>query len=362
MSFREACDKSPDREQVDNSTCMVVNELLCFVQNNMSCIPFDLLLETCLSFFGEEEIKCAKEMLSLYIKEKEDHPLLKRFCASRNDKVMADIINYMLQTSRCSLPDFLAKDLSRIPPVPVEKLDGAYLFREMQKLHAEISNMKMRMSTADLHRSEITEQISMINKRQSEQPQAQKSSVGKSVSKATYSSIVQKGDQKTTRPARHVKVATPTTTEESATDKELPVEVCPEGNTDNAMETDESAEVKTDGFVLQGRPRKYRRNVVRGTGSEFSLKCRPAPPSKVYIGNLAPDTTVDEIINHAKAVCKVEIDCEQLKAKHDSYSSFVITCLREKRSDILKPEYWPNRAVIRQYYAAKEKKHEKQDG
>ena len=42
----------------------------------MSAVSFDMLLATCSSFFGEEEIECAKEELFIYIVDKEDHPLL----------------------------------------------------------------------------------------------------------------------------------------------------------------------------------------------------------------------------------------------------------------------------------------------
>ena len=353
--------KSTDKDQRGANNCtMAVNELLCFIQNNMSSMPFDLLHATCVSFFSEEEVKSAKEILSPYILDTPDHPLLKRFCASRSDKVMAEMINYMIQVSSRSLPDFLAKDLTRIPPVPMEKIDGASLFREMQKLHAELSNVKMRMSMADVHRGELAEQIDKIHARQFSDPKAPmpKSSTEKQPSRATYSSVVQRDDQSTVKTAGQV---TPPSQKKS-TDRVKPVK---ENILEETIEIDTKGEMREEedeGFKLQGRPRKRRKNIIRGNGTELSLKCRPAPPSKIYVGNLAPETSIEEIVNHVKTVCKVDIQCEQLEAKFDTYSSFVLSCAREKRSEILKPECWPQRAIIRPYYAPKGKKQDKQDG
>ena len=117
----------------------VVNELLCFVANNMGAMTFDQLHKVCMEFFTIEDIKAAKEILANYIPN-EDNNLHKR--TRKGEIIMSDILSFMVPSSPASLPVFVVADLSMTPLVPVDRINAMALFREIQKLRAEMHVMK----------------------------------------------------------------------------------------------------------------------------------------------------------------------------------------------------------------------------
>ena len=72
--------------------------------------------------------------------------------------MLNDILTVMINSLPSQLPIFVAADLSKIPLVPVDKIDATALFRELQKVRAEVD-----VASAASQRTKLAEHIMSIN-------------------------------------------------------------------------------------------------------------------------------------------------------------------------------------------------------
>ena len=54
----------------------IISELLCFVMNKSSTMPFDMLVKLCTDFYSEDDVECANDILfnSVYAEQHESTP------------------------------------------------------------------------------------------------------------------------------------------------------------------------------------------------------------------------------------------------------------------------------------------------
>ena len=124
-----------------SSSKSIRNELLCYVANKMDLVVHDSLIKLCTDFYETKVIECAKQVLF-------DCPAVaecgvrhqRRQGPSKDKNNMEDIL---LVFHRCSdLPEFVAGDLSRLPPLDMNNIDFAHLLHEFQGMRTEMANMR----------------------------------------------------------------------------------------------------------------------------------------------------------------------------------------------------------------------------
>ena len=117
---------------------LVVNEVLCFIQNKINTTPKNEIVDTCAKFFHVDEITAAIATLESSLKIR----LSKR---NRSDdlnlKLLSDVYDklWSLDANTTQIPKFVASDLSRIPQ------DNPNSLVSMEQVLASIHNIKNDM-------------------------------------------------------------------------------------------------------------------------------------------------------------------------------------------------------------------------
>ena len=103
-------------------------------------------------------------------------------------------------------------------------------------------------------------------------------------------------------------------------------------------------------YARERRKKEKKEKFERGTGLNHKLKSRPPPPFQMYLGNMSPDTTINDVMDFAQDELDFEILVCDLPRKGDDYVSFKITCDIKHRNVIFDPAIWPDNGIIRKYY------------
>ena len=134
-----------DTESANTTTStpkpLIRTELLCYVFNKMDLVVHDSLVKVCTDFYDTKAIETAKRVLyscDAVIDCGVSHQ--RRQGPSKDKANMEDIL---LAFHRCSdLPEFVASDLSRLPPLSMHNIDFAHLLHEFQGMRAEMTKLR----------------------------------------------------------------------------------------------------------------------------------------------------------------------------------------------------------------------------
>lgn len=135
---------------VNNSSPVIVNELLCFMQNNVSNVPKLNIINVGCTFYTSDEVVDAKAALYGYAELVcDDLPRCVQRRPSDNKKKLdfEDIHNLWmhLDVNKLSFPIFAAANLKRIPPVNPSEAEICALATNVSSLQQEVealSNLK----------------------------------------------------------------------------------------------------------------------------------------------------------------------------------------------------------------------------
>lgn len=140
---------------------VVINEVLTFIQNKCDLMDELSIIQICSSWYSEEEIEIAKSLLCENVKVRK----VSRKGEKKNASNLADIIKLLKETEAEKVPNYVAKDLNRLPPVTFDHLDVSSLLKalatmkgefmllrndfenETKRLGEEISQLKRNRST-----------------------------------------------------------------------------------------------------------------------------------------------------------------------------------------------------------------------
>ena len=94
---------------------IVVNELLCFVQNKMNMLPSETIVQLCSKHYRTDEIETAKK--KLYEVCPTDTRVLNRKGPKKNFPNLDDVVKRLneLDPEREVIPFFVARDLGNLP-------------------------------------------------------------------------------------------------------------------------------------------------------------------------------------------------------------------------------------------------------
>lgn len=111
----------------------VRSELICFMQQKASILPFDDLVTIIADFYSSDEIAAAAGSVSSYA----EHRIPSYKGTDKDRKIVADVLKLVLNP-KVRLPTYVAVDISRLPPVSADHLDMSAILQELTLLRSEV--------------------------------------------------------------------------------------------------------------------------------------------------------------------------------------------------------------------------------
>jgi hypothetical protein len=130
-----------------NQCNIVINEVLCFVQNKHEIMDTDSLIRICVTAFTKEDIDRAKSLLFLAVPT--DLRNIVRKMSGKMQRDMEDIINVFKRTDPEKIPMFVAHNLNKLPPITFDHVDVTRLLRDLLVLRSEVDNIKENYVTKE---------------------------------------------------------------------------------------------------------------------------------------------------------------------------------------------------------------------
>lgn len=131
---------------------IIINELLCFVQNKISVMDEESIVRLVVSAFSEEEIDIAKDLVFCTISTTHRQVSRRKNKQQRN---VEDIISLFKCTEPDSSPIFVASQLHKLPPVTFDHVDATRVLKDIILLQSELKQIKETYASITWVRSEI---------------------------------------------------------------------------------------------------------------------------------------------------------------------------------------------------------------
>ena len=133
---------------------IVINEVLCFVQNKIDVMNSVSLSLLCRQSFNEDEILKAKRLLFESIPQR----LVKRKGEDRKSKNIEDIMGILRGSDPENIPIFVARDLQKLPPVTFDHVDVTRLLKDITLLQSQVMSLQNKQEDY-ITRTEFEKQI-----------------------------------------------------------------------------------------------------------------------------------------------------------------------------------------------------------
>ena len=133
---------------------VIVDELLCFLVNKIDVLPPQSIADLCLTTYDEGEIEAAKKRLFDLCADENSSRFRRRQGPKKSAANLDDMIP-LLQEKGTDVPLFVARDLSRLPPITFDSVDVSSLLHSVRRAQLEIDVLKasvgiQRDATVDL--------------------------------------------------------------------------------------------------------------------------------------------------------------------------------------------------------------------
>ncbi|KAJ8714251.1 hypothetical protein PYW08_007871 [Mythimna loreyi] len=293
---------------------------------------------------------------------------------------------------------FLAKELSKLPPVTFDYVDVTPLLKDITTLKAEMNRIQSRMEASEKSNAELRVEIALLRNVVSVtgSPEASKvntsrgaknasisrfestntsaslaaniadqalpadavtraatsaaetSHVGTMTPKRAYVAVVTTGMPCTSQPKRPAKIGDKV---KQSTQRTLTVV---------RSSLKQAGQVDEEGFTRVEK--KKRRSpvlvtsagpiVIGGTApSGPNMLLRPAvPTTQLYISRLHHSTKVEEVVEYMRVKTNWTLRVERLDSRHDiNFKSFVIRVPTQQLQTFLREEFWPKGVLYRRF-------------
>jgi hypothetical protein len=388
---------------------VIINELLCFICNKMDILPHDTIVKLCIDVFTDQEVEDAKAMLRDSCEMETNGRVIWRKGADKTKNNLNDILNFLHGAEPDVIPCFVARDLSKLPPIHYNHMDMSILLKELEIVKGDIADLKIaQLATLEICReqpkSEVTGDCTMRTVTPTVPCASRTSETGSDTD----------ADQESRGSCVIVDVSTTTRGQSASSDGESATGDCSisnytvdagddpereEGELDDSLtelkqptstagvmqckgrqHADRSAphrlnasapsfavlardlsthgmkatsrsQIDTeDGFTTVG-PRK-KKPVVIGTGRSTSLRGVKSTPATaaVFVTRLAPGTTEDDICDYVRSVFGVDACSEQLRTRYNTYASFKVVVKVKHIVKLMDPVLWPEEVLVRKFF------------
>lgn len=128
-------------------TCnIVINELLCFIQNKINLMDDKSLVKLAVSAFARSEISAAKDLLFASISTTIQNVSRR---VDKEQKEVEDIIRVFKNIEPDNTPTFVAKELHKLPALSFEHVDVSRVLKDIILLQSEVKTIKESYITID---------------------------------------------------------------------------------------------------------------------------------------------------------------------------------------------------------------------
>jgi hypothetical protein len=309
---------------------LVRSEVLCFVQNNISCTPKANLVTCLCGFYSCEDIVQAKDVLFNVASDLDRVVDLPRNRTRRGDsKQRADVDDLfelwaVLDLAKAKLPTFVAADLRRLPPLSMTNADVCALSVSVMEIRSQLVAMSTAQSKlADNLEKAVQGQANSLASRP-----ARKSTEGSSMSSPAKDPPF---SPSTSRPWSEIAAVT------AVSDNDPP---------------------NVDGFTTVSRKKRQPdmpriRPMIRGNKAVSGDKLRPVPRRiAAFVGRLHVDTTEDDLLSFLKDAKIVNPFCRKLVAKDGKQfktAAFMVSCDICSSEQFFSESTWPDGCELRDW-------------
>ncbi|VVC97554.1 unnamed protein product [Leptidea sinapis] len=152
---------------------IIINEFLTFVQNKLDILDEQSITQICATNFTDTEIEDGKGILYKSCGDKVRH--VQRKGDDKKKRNIKDVIRLLKEVDPDAPPNFVAKDLNRLPPVLFDHVDVTGILKDMLNMKNDLVKFQLKMS-AEL--GEIRNSIQqLIEKNNMTTPQKRNSSL-----------------------------------------------------------------------------------------------------------------------------------------------------------------------------------------
>ncbi|VVC93968.1 unnamed protein product [Leptidea sinapis] len=123
---------------------VIINEFLTFVQNKIDVLDELSIVHICATNFTDSEVESGKS--ALYNACGDGVRNIQRKGEDRKNKNIKDVIKLLKEVDPDDQPTFVARDLSRLPPVSFDHVDVNRLLKDMSLMKAEMTDFKTKFS------------------------------------------------------------------------------------------------------------------------------------------------------------------------------------------------------------------------
>jgi hypothetical protein len=294
----------------------VVNELLCYVQNNYKKEARALLCVAINGFYNDEEVSTAKNVLYGLLDELKVEGLKRKICRQGTDnkrKIECDDILglfALVDNAKCELPIFVASDLKRVPTVAPGDVDIYGMASTINSLLSQVNVLTKKVE--ELTQESMKDKI-MFNKR------------------LEVCENAMKPDELAPTPQLN-----PTWAQLIATNltAQQPQQLHPQ--------------------PLKKAPIPVR---VRGSASSTAIKVVPRPVQipllKAFVGRLDLATSEEELREFLSKGGLNVVHCRKLKVPNDKVfksAAFYVACTEDCRENFYNEATWPEGVELRDWY------------
>ncbi|KAI5637073.1 hypothetical protein NE865_10254 [Phthorimaea operculella] len=383
------------------SDTIVVNELLAFVQNKLDVMDVVSLEQICLTIYSDVDIHAAMVFLNDSAEPKRVR-LNTRNREGSGKKNIRDIIRVFQGEDPNDVPTYVARNLSKLPPVTFDHVDVTTLLKDILLLKADVTDMKRKLEVSEQVSAELRRELTLlrgqnaasatppaacnVTVRSDDTVQHETSLVSNSASRATAADILRVSDPAAERkcdndippppsprpePALHPDAApfipgkqkeVPPQKTRRTRRKRQPAPPISQKWEQKArpVAKDQHAASKAivdeDGYTLvEPRKRRLRRNRnKRGTATAASTSLKAAEPiAQLYVSRLDCNTTPEDIMQHVNKTFKLCQDLQRIPAgltleirQLDSkvttnFRSFVLSVPQKYVCGFMREDFWP---------------------
>jgi len=312
---------------------VVVNELLCYVQNNIAKHPRALVGVAINGFYQDEEVSAAKQCMyttieSLKLDGVPRH--IKRQAGDNKRKMECeDILNLFsfMDSVQCTMPKFVAADLQRIPTVQPGDVDVYSIAANFSTLTSQVEALSKRfdesVAVTDKQQGQIDSVIKKLDALQSDKTRDMYA-----LSESDFPPLA--------------------VSQDSGSWKSVAVKGNPSHFAAMAKYTQPN---QAQSAVLQGS----RRTRIYGTKKATSIEVKTIPRRLVaFVGRLHEDTTADDLTAFLTESGLHGVKCTKLNppaGRVFKSAAFCVSCPAEVNEQLFyNNNVWPDGAEVRDWY------------
>ncbi|XP_041374707.1 uncharacterized protein LOC121387610 [Gigantopelta aegis] len=359
-------------------------------------------------FYRNHEVEDAKTILfDLCYNTESCGRMIKRKGVEKKKNNIHDILNLLHNTEPDDVPCFAAKDLNKLPPILYNHMDMAIILKELEIMKGSIASLQTaQMATAEICRSTFQNKkdcacsvglaVDVSQENDEDTDIVSSSPVNDCVHdsgleaetvtpsdinilKQSQNVITEKEDGELDDSITHAKqlirnCKTPNRQSSPVRPDEPLSHVTREmsqhtgtarsfadmaaGLASNGMELNREKKtrkavphrsgVDSEGFKFVGPKRK--KPVVIGTAQSSALRGVKSTPVPVFVTRLAPGTKESDILDYVRSVLGIDVWCEKLRTRYDTYSSFKILVDSKNIDKLMSPNVWPEEVLVRKFY------------